>query len=69
MTTKHLLLLGIPFSALVVYLIAAFCEMSFSVIEWGVDGRQMFVMLAVIFYAPLLLPLFYMLDKLGMMKE
>ena len=69
MTTKHLLLLGIPFSALVVYLIAAFCEMSFSVIEWGVDGRQMFVMLTVIFYAPLLLPLYCVLDKLGMMKE
>lgn len=69
MTTKRLLLLGIPFSALVTYLIAAFCEMSFNVIEWGVDGRQWFVMLAVIFYAPLLLPLFCMLDKLGMMKE
>ena len=69
MTTKHLLLLGIPFSAFVVYLITAFCYVSFSVIEWGVDGRQMFVMLTVIFYAPLLLPLFYMLDKLGMMKE
>ena len=69
MTTKHLLLLGIPFSALVVYLITAFCYVSFSVIEWGVDGRKMFLMLTVIFYAPLLLPLCYMLDKLGMMKE
>ena len=69
MTAKHFLILGIPFSALVVYLITAFCYVSFSVIEWGVDGRQMFVMLTVVFYAPLLLPLFYILDKLGMMKE
>ena len=69
MTTKHMLLLGVPFSALVTYMITAFFEMSFSVIEWGVDGRKTFVLLAVIFYAPLLLPLFYMPDKLGMMKE